>query len=278
MFRRILYVLFAILFFLTGCSLEEKLARTYIESEKKEQFFIMKPSFIFKNNLKTYDIPGIDSLDNYTRDSLLMAKSLFLKDISDSVLIGEFTDVFVKSLRGYGSDVLLESAVDTLMENGGTPYVINIAQFSLEEYIHPYSSEEMVYDEVFTIEGFDVNAINYNAWFEIGRLNTENSNKVLFATDYITDSVDGTMKQNIITGKLRFDYTIDTITMSGIYNFAGRFAELTAGYIFDYLMNNYITEHLPRDYPYGGYYHYDPERKLIYPVGDNERIHDLNGD
>ncbi len=277
MFPRIQYLLFLIILFLTGCSVEEKLAKAYLESEQGQQFFLIKPSYIFKYNLKTFEIPGIDSMDTFTRDSLLMDKSLFLKNISDSVLIEDFTRVFAQTLKKYGANVLLENAVDTLMENGGTPYIINVAQFSLEEYIHPFSGEEMVYDEVFNIEGIDVNAINYNVWFELSRLNTEKSNNILFASDYFTDSVNGLMKQNIVSGKLRFDYTIDTITMADIYNFAGRFGELAAGYMFDYLMNNYINEHLPEDYPYRGYFHYDPERRLIYPVGDEDKFQELPG-
>jgi hypothetical protein len=199
-----------------------------------------------------------------------------VKDIADSVMIKEFVSGFKKYFELFGAVVLPESAIDTLMENGGSPYILNIAQFSLEEYLHPYSSEQMIYDEVMVIDGFDVNAINYNVWIELSRLNSEKNNKVLFNSDFLTDDVNGVMKQNLLTGKVTFDYTIDTINSAREYEFARKFGENTASYVFDYLMNNYILENLPDNYPYVPYYyHYDPERKILYAVDEEYRIIEL---
>ena len=278
MLNRTPYLLIAAFFFLmTGCTLEQKLALSFVDAEKTGHFFLLQPSLVFKYNLKEFEIPGIDTLDEFRKDSLLMESSIFLKTVSDSVLIKEFTAGIKKSLEGYGAVVMPESSVDTLMENGGTPYIINIAQFSLEEYIHPYSTEEVVYDEVIVIDGIDLNALNYNVWIELGRMNTEKNNKVLFASDFLLDHVNGTLKQNLITGKMSFDYTIDTITMPRAYEFARQFGKITASLLFDYLLNNYIGENLPEDYPYERYYyHYDPVRRLIYAIGDEERIIELD--
>jgi hypothetical protein len=274
---RMSYLLLAVFFLMiTGCSLEQKLAKTFIEEARPKQFFLLKPSYVFKSNLKEFEIPGIDTLDDLTRDSLLMDHSLFLKLISDSVLIEEFTDSFKRTLESYGTEVFPEDAVDTIMENGGTPYIVNIAQLSLEEYVHPYSSEEMVYDDVVVIDGIDLNAINYNLWLELGRMNTEKSNKVLFASDYLLDDLNGNLKQNLLSGKITFDYTIDTITTYRVYEFARRFGRVTASYLFDYLMNYYIEENLPLDYPYEKlHYHYDPARKIVYIINPDEGFIEL---
>lgn len=268
--------LLAFLFLVTGCTLEQKLARSFVDLESPGQFLLLKPSFIFKSNLKEFEIPGIDTLDQYTKDSLLMEYSLFLKIISDSAIINEFTESFAVTLESYGAKVLTENAIDTLMENGGTPYILNVAQFSMEEYIHPYSTEEMVYDEIVVIDGIDLNALNYNVWIELGRMNTEKNNKVLFASDYLLDNINGTLKQHLITGKMSFDYTIDTITLPRIYKSARQFGKITAGYLFDYLLNSYIAENLPEDYPYERlYYHYDTSRKLVYATRDEKRFLEL---
>lgn len=279
MCNRTSYLFFIAVFFLmTGCTLEQKLARSFVDTEKNGQFFMLQPSFVFKYNLKEFEIPGIDTLDEYMKDSLLMESSLFLKTVSDSVLIEEFIASVKKTLEVYGAVVMPESAIDTLMENGGTPFIINIAQLSLEEYIHPYSSEEQVYDEVIVIDGIDLNALNLNIWLELGRMNTDKNNKVLFTSDYLLDNINGTLKQNLITGKMSFDYTIDTITMPQVYEFARQLGKITANLLFDYLMNNYIGENLPEGYPYERlYYHFDPVRKLVYPIGDEERIIELDG-
>ena len=276
MLKRAIYLLFALSVLMTGCSLEKKIARTFVQADPPAQFLLLKPDFIFKNNLKTFEIPGIDTLDEYKRDSLLLENSLVLKDITDSVLIREFNNAFVKRLELYGSVVVPQDAVDTLMQNGGEPYVLNIAQFSLEEFLHPYSNEEIVYDEILVIDGFDVNAISFNIWIEVGRMNTEKKNKVLFTSDYLTDDIHGILRQNLFTGKIMFDYTIDTITSTMTYEFARNFGKMTAEYIFDYLMNMYVLEMLPENYPYDPYYyHYDPERKLFFTIDEDQRIIEL---
>lgn len=277
MLKRISYLLIAVfLFLMTGCTLEKKLAKAFVDSEKSGKFFLLQPSIVFKYNLKEFEIPGIDTLDEFTKDSLLLENSLFLKSVADSVLINEFISGLKKSLEAYGSVVLVESAVDTLLASGGTPYIVNIAQLSLEEYIHPYSSEEVIYDEVFVVDGLDLNAVNYNVWLELGSMNTEKKNKVLFASDYLLDQVDGTFKQNLITGKLSYDFTIDTITMLQVYEASRQFGKVTAAYLYDYLMNSYIGENLPEDYPFQRlYYHYDPARRLIFSVEEGEGLQEL---
>jgi hypothetical protein len=278
MFTRPLYLIALLLFLLTGCSVEQKLARSFVESYKPVEYLLMRPSIIFKYNLKEFEIPGSDTMEGFRKDSVLFENSLFMKAISDSLLIDQFTYGFGKALESYGAKVIPESSIDTLMEKEGTPYVVNIAQFSLEEYIHPFSSEEMVYDEVIVIDGIDLNAINFNVWLELGRMNTEKKNKVLFASDYLLDSMNGTLKQNLISRKMSFDYTIDTITMPQIYEFARRFGEKSAQYLFDYLMNTYIGDNLPEYYPYERYfYHYDAQRNQMYPVGDEDRFIELEG-
>jgi len=275
MVYRASYLLIAVLFLLTGCTIEQKLARTYITTKPIGRFLLLEPDYLYKSNLKTFDVVGYDYMDEYTRDSLLMQRSMFMKDVSDTAVIRNFVEAFRKKLERYGAVVLPESAVDTVLENGGTPYILNIAQFSLEEFIHPFNSEQYLNDEIITIGGFDVNAINYNVWIELGRMNhsADRQNSVLFNSEYLTDNVSGTLKQNIFTGKVIFDYTIDTITQPQINEFARKFGDLTAGYIFDYLMNTYISENLPEDYPYETYYYsYDLDNKILYITEEENRI------
>jgi hypothetical protein len=267
------YLLFAAFLLFTGCSLEQKLAKSFALTRPVGQFLLLEPEFVFKSNLKTFEVEGYDDMDQVERDSILLEKSLFLKQVSDSVVIGEFVKGFTETFKVYGADIFTSKSVDTLMYNGGHPYILNMAQFSLEEYIHPFSSEQQVYDEVLVIDGFDVNAINYNIWIELGRLNSEKQNKVLFNSEYLADQVNGSLRQNLFTGKSFFDYTIDTIQQDNVVAFARKFGRETAQLVFDYIMNEYMMENLPDDYPYNPYYyHWDPERKILYSIDEEHRI------
>jgi hypothetical protein len=278
MMMRSSYLVLLFIFLLTGCSLEQKFAKSFISAGRPSEYLLLPPTVILKYNLKEFEVPGIDTLDGYRKDSTLLANSLFLKSINDSLFIAQFTDGFVKNLESYGARVMLENSIDTLMEKEADAWVVNIAQFTLEEYIHPYSSEEEVYDEVLVIDGIDLNAINYNLWMELSHMNSEKKNKILFASDFLLDNINGTLKQNLLSGKYKFDYTIDTITSTQVYDFADRFGRKIASYLFDYLMNEYIGEKLPENYPYERYYyHYDMRGKSFYPVGEEDRFIELEG-
>jgi hypothetical protein len=273
MLKKATYLLYAVFFLFTGCSLEQKLAKSFATTRPIGPFLLLEPEVLFKSNLKTFELEDYDGMDKAVRDSILLDMSLFLNDISDSAVVREFVSGFKKAFENYGAVIIPKSSLDTMMENGGHPYILSMAQFSLEEYIHPYSAEQDIYDDVLIIDGFDVNAINYNIWLELGRLNSENRNRVLFNSDFLTDDVNGVLRQNILTGKVQFDYTIDTISSSRIYAFARKFGKQTAMLVFDYLMNDYMVENLPEGYPYEPYYyHYDPDRKLLYTTNEDERI------
>jgi hypothetical protein len=271
--------LFALaIFLLTGCNVELKLARSFVDAGKPTEYLLLRPAIILKYNLKEFEIPGLDTLEGYRKDSTLFAHSIFLKSIEDTLLIEQFTAGFIKTLESYGAKVVLEGSIDTLMQKEGDAYVVNIAQFSLEEYIHPYSNEEAVYDEVVVIDGIDLNAINYNLWIELSHLNTEKNNKVLFLSDYLLDNMKGTLKQNILSGKYSYDYTIDTIKTEEVYEFANWFGKKSATYLFDYLMNAYMDENIPEEYPYERYYyHYDQQRSSFYAIGEEDRFIELEG-
>jgi hypothetical protein len=264
-----------ILFLLSfsACTLEQRLARDFVKYTDPGDFYILKPSYLIKYNLKEYDLEGMDSLDEVVRDSILLENSLFLKAITDSLLIEQMLEGLGNSLQSYGASVLPEHAVDSLMANGGNTYILNLAQFTLEEYTHPYRIEEPYYDELIVVDGIDVNALNFNLWLELGMLNSEEGNKVLFTSDYLFDQVNGTIKQNLITGEMRFDYVIDTINVQQVYKSAYQFGQKAGSKLYDYLMNEYINLNLPETYPYKGiYFHYDPRRRLIYEVDESEML------
>jgi len=266
--RPIKYQILALLsIFLSGCSIEQKLASAFIETGISDEFIVLAPDYLLKYNIKTYEIPEVDSLDETVKDSILLEKSLFLKDVRDAEVLDAYITNFIKTLKTYGIKVYPENHLDTFLAAGRKAVILNIAQFSLEEYVHPYSTEEWVDDELIVIDDIDLNALNFNVWLEISHLNSEGDQKVLFGSDYIFDNLNGTLKQYLFTGEMRFDYTIDTITSERIYKSAADFGKTTGGYLYDYFLNNYIGENLPEDYPYDRYYyHYDPARGRAYPI------------
>ena len=269
-------VLSLVLLSFASCTLEQKLAQTFVDNGIKEDFLLMEPGYVFKYNLKTYEIPGLDTMNEYLKDSVLVSRSLFLKDVSDSLFLFSFTSGFQNQMKAYGISIYPENYLDTFMASGRKALVINLAQFSLEEYVHPYSSDEAVDEEIVTIDDIDLNALNYNIWLELSLMNAEGSRKVFFASDFLMDNLEGVLMQYLFSGDMRYDYTIDTISMSQVYGFASKFGKEVAGYLYDYFLNTYIGNELPPGYQFERYYyHYDPEKRRIYPVDPAESLMEL---
>jgi hypothetical protein len=249
---------------LTSCQLEKKTVRAFIDSPRAEPLLLLLPDYIFPVNLKEYDIPGKDSLDEAAIDSLMIDYSLFLKDINDSVVLARFSNAFIRGLQGFGYKVYPESKLDSVLHGNQRTYVVNLAQMTVEEYIHPYSESYYVGDELVTLKDIDLNALNLNVWIELGAMNGDKKIKVLFASDYLFDRLSGNFRQNFFASQLTFEYAIDTLTVKQFYSMAEYFGGKCSGFLFDFFMNEYLKENLPPDYPYDPqYYHYDHERQMI---------------
>ncbi len=267
-----------LLLLLSGCMPERKLAVSFIENDTALAFLVIKPDFLYKTNLKEYEINGYDSLSDWQKDSLLMDKSLFLKNINDSILISGFTENFTKGLQSYGIKVYPSSLTDTFLLPGHMSYIANIAQMSLEEYVHPFTTDQVVSDEIVTIKDVDLNALNYNIWLELGKLNSDKKNIVLFASDYLLDDLNGQLRQSIFRDEITFEYTIDTITTEQIYQYGRQMGKEVSSYLFDYLLNIYINENIPPGYPYEPeYLHYDPEKRMLLPADPERRLVEMKG-
>mgnify|MGYP001569039406 CR=1 FL=1 len=72
------------LVFLSSCYPEWKLGKTFIESKPDISVMILPADYVFKNNQKRDEIGDTSGLTNFEKDSLLLAKSLFLKDMKSS--------------------------------------------------------------------------------------------------------------------------------------------------------------------------------------------------
>ncbi len=224
----------------------------------------MSPDFVYKTNLKVGDIPGIESLNEYVKDSLLIDKSLYLQYISDSVLLSRYLSSMVNELIEYGINVYTEDNIDTFLQLKEPYYMFNIAQIELEEYIVPIEEKEVFDDTTIFFKTFKLNAVSINSWFEVTRMNTEgNKRKVLYASHYVFDYLKGRFRKHVLTGDVGFKYDQKEIDLEDIYSLADELGKKYAGYIFDYLINEKIKEKLPEGTKSDKYYHYDRKTRTL---------------
>ncbi len=259
---------------LSSCSVEKKLGKEFNETRSDSLVLVLSPDYLFKNNLKTYLVPGLDTLPEYVQDSLLLDNSLFLKQLSDTGILNEFNRNFVERLKEYHFTVLEEPALDSFMTAGSTGLLVNIAQISMEEFVYPYSFDYNLVDESLTVDSIDLNAISMNIWIEVSHLNAVKKNKVFFASEFITDDLEGYFRQYIFSSEIQFEYSIDTITLQDIDSLSISMGKRCASYLYDFFLNLYIREHAPANLPYElRPLHWNPRRQAFEFVDpDNQFI------
>ncbi len=253
---------------LSSCSIERKLAREYVQSNSKGAILLFTPEYVFKNSLKEEEIKDAKQYSKDQLDSMLFEQSQFLQYLEDSLFLVKLVNQYIVDLKGFGYDIYTQDYIDLFMEVDTSSWVINMAQIEVEEYIYPYEFEEMVGYETYAVS-IDLDAVNCNAWFEINPVNRPQKQKVLFATHYITDDLYGQFRQNVLSGKVKFEYSIDSLHMEDIYEFAEVLGGQYAFYTLNYLMNRFIDEQIIDENYKPEYLQYDPAAKQFYRDPEN---------
>lgn len=259
-------IIFILIFLLTSCYPEYKLARTYIESKPDISIMILPTNYVFKKNLKVEDLGDLKDLEEMQKDSILMANSSFLKNISDSIVLETFINSLILEFEQLGFKVYTEDKLDSFLFIKTPAYIFNIAQIELEEHYNLHEDKQDFGDYTYH-KTVDLDAISYNFWFELSELNDGDENtKLLYASETINDVVYGYFAENMFTGEIKYKYNITEIDLDIIYRYCGIFGERNAGYTYDYLMNKYIQENWPPDKNLRFYMQYKRQNNTLDPV------------
>jgi hypothetical protein len=250
---------------LVSCYPEYKLAKTFIESRPDISILVMPADYIFKNNLKRTELGDTTGMTPDQVDSVKMAKSLFLKEISDSVFLETFINSMITEFERLGIKVYINDA-DSFLFSPSPSYILNIAQLELEEKNLDQKDSE-TFEEMTYYKTIKTNAVNVNSWFELTWLNPKKEGrKLFFASETIADIVNGYFTQNLITGQVYYKYDIVKMDTDVIYRYCELLGIRYAGYTFDYLMNQYIIQNYPQDVKLKYYMHYDRSFKTLEPT------------
>lgn len=262
--RSINFLLFLLLITtLISCSLERKIAKNYVKTKDEKAVLLFFPKELFKANLKVYPAYKNDSLQVPNHDSFLMDSSLFLKYINDSLFLAKCEQNMIKELGAYGIKVYGFDQVDEFIKRKDSSYIINLAQIQLEEYIHTekVEAEIDVHDYYCDI---DLNAVNLNAWFEMERNQVPNEKyPVLYSSYFIYDDLKGEFIRSSPIGDVTFRYKLDTMQLADIYNLAELAGKKYAINFYDYMLNIYVQDHLPKDQRPVFYFHYDRRMRSL---------------
>lgn len=242
---------------LLSCSAERKLAVEYVRKREPASALLIAPDFSYKYNFKIPDIGNFDDLSAEQKDSALFFSSDLLQYINDSTLFAAYLNGLSTGLKNYGFNTYMGESARRFIESGSDGLIINLAQLELEEFLDSISDDASYSEEENYRYQFYLNAINFNSWFEIARVNHQDTTLVLYTTNKITDEFQGGYQYFPFTGDVKYYYSIDSMTVDDVYQSAYSYSYYYSGLIFDYMMNEYVRTNLDTGKQPIGYYTYD---------------------
>ncbi|MCK9617115.1 MAG: hypothetical protein M0R21_04705 [Lentimicrobiaceae bacterium] len=264
--KRLIIVILSALFLFISCSAERKLAKKYITNAGEIPIMLLSPDYLYKINLKSWQAENTNTTKT---DSILFAKSTYLKLLSDSLFIARYMNAFSEELGKLHFKVYspLETT-DFLSLDNSDMYIINMAQLQIEEDIIPVTNEAYFADTIHLYNEFGINSVNLCSWFEISGVNNQDSarnssKKLLYSEESAKDYFDGAFKFNVLNQSVYFEYTYDSLQINDIYDLAAYAGAKYGSYFFDYLMNQYISNNFSSGIKPDKYFHFDlATRKL----------------
>lgn len=263
-----------LLFSLASCTLESKLTRSIINTRSNYKILVLKPDFLFKVNQKEDSIANLSDLSKEAKDSITISKSIFLRNIKDSLLLNTYFTSIVDELKAYGLKVYTDSSAHKFYKSDSIAYIFDISQVELDENLLPF--EDKIYvDTAWYIQSFQLNAVSLDSWFEATEVNgSQKKSKILFSEHIANDIIKGSFQTSVIGEQINYRYKRENLTLEDIYKFASYSGKKNAEYIFDYIINELVKQKLNSlNQPASTqYYHYNRNYNYVSPVNQDRLI------
>ncbi|MFO8067647.1 MAG: hypothetical protein R6U11_08710 [Bacteroidales bacterium] len=141
------------------------------------------------------------------------------------------------------------------------------------EYPDTYA-QDIVYNNVYYKQEIEINTVVQNTWFEFSQLNhPERTMKVLFNMQHTADYIDGDYIYDYRRGGIVYEYTAYEISVEDIYNLSDFAGQQNAQYIYDFLMNVYVTDVTGIPFNVDRYLMIDRDHRIVRRAEPEERFH-----
>lgn len=244
--KLILYIglLFALL--LSSCQTEMKLAKKYVAERTDIQAAVYFPE---QAEVKV------------EYNTQLGKKTEVLNGFNQDLFLDVMYNAYAEEMGHYGVEVYIPENMDQVPVDS-THWLVMLSRMEISGRITEYEdylfsdSDEYSYKHA-------LNTVNVASWFEI---NDSVWLPVLYCEHNLMDGFDSKTDYSFWTQKLDYTYTIDTLDLEDVYNYAVYLGKLYAGYTYDYMMNSYVGAELKKQY--SGYWEqyllrYDPYKKQL---------------
>jgi len=257
------FLFLLLLSLLLSCSVEKKIAMEYMENKEPIKMLIMEPEFCYMINTNPYQIQYLESYPQHKKDSLLYAKSKYVRYLDETLMRVQYLDTLFNNLQDLGFEIYNLDSLLPFLEMKEERYLLNIAQMQLLE-----SQEVMVFSEIFdTLEYFveyPITKIDFDLWLELSSLNKEDAEmQVFYANKSIQDKLKVRFYKKFLSLDVLYDKEYEALNFQQIVNLPSQSAKEHAQAIFDLFLNQYIDNKLPENRKRKHFYTYDSEKGII---------------
>ena len=229
---------------LSGCSMEMKLAKKYMAERPQIAAAVYFPE---QAEVK------VEFNTHYGRQTEV------LKGFSQDLFLDVVYNAYAETMGQYGVEVYVPEDIENVQVDS-VHWLVMLSRMEISGRITEY--EDYLFSDLdeFSYK-HPLNTVNVASWFEI---NDGDWKPVQFCEHNLMDGFDSKMDYSIWTQRIDYTYSIDTLKLEDVYNYAVYLGKLYAGYTYDYMMNDYVGAELKKqNYLYQIMLRYDPYKKQL---------------
>ena len=182
-----------------------------------------------------------------------------LNGFSQDLFLDLAYNAYVDAMQDYGVTVYVPEDIDNVPVDS-VHWLVMLSRMEVSGRITEYEDYLFSDTDEYSYK-HPLNTVNVASWFEI---NDGDWKPVLFCEHNLMDGFESNTDFSIWTQKIDYTYTIDTLKLRDVYNYAVYLGKLYAGYTYDYMMNSYVGAELKKmGYAYQMLLRYDPYRKQL---------------
>ncbi len=241
---------------LSSCQTELKLAKKYVAERQGIQAAVYFPE---KAEVTVEPAPKYGTTQ-------------VLNGFNQELFLDVMYNAYSKEMGSYGVEVYVPEDINQVPVDS-THWLVMLSRMEISGRITEY--EDYLFSDSYEYSyKFPLNTVNVASWFEI---NDSEWLPVLFCEHNLMDGFDSKTDYSIWTGDLDYNYTIDTLELKDVYNYAVFLGKMYAGYTYDYMMNRYVEEGLKnKGYSYQLLLRYDPYKKQLRYADEDDYFIEVN--
>lgn len=238
------FVCFVQILILSSCQTELKLAKKYVAEHPQIEAAVYFPE---KAEVKV------------EYNTQLGKQTDVLQGFSQDLFLDVMYNAYAEAMKAYNVSVYIPEDADNVQVDS-MHWLVMLSRMEISGRITEFEDYLFSDTDEFSYK-HPLNTVNVASWFEI---NDGEWRPVQFCEHNLMDGFDSKTDYSFWSTKFDYSYTIDTLQLTDVYNYAVYLGKLYAGYTYDYMMNSYVkTELEKRNYLYQMLLRYDPYKKQL---------------